>query len=487
MSLKIRTVFYTLGLSIFCLSLIFLPHFHSHAQTPPFDLMGWGWFGNPIDDGTGYSTIGFVSLNCANDSLSCADGDYKAYVNTSNKVKGYAWIGISDQAAVAGGKGLGFLKFDPSASAPDGTKTGVEYDPNTGKLSGWGRIMNISRDVGFSSEEGWVKFRDDLHATEQWGVEVDEDDDGNYYLRGLAWSAGDTISLGFINFGLETWEDVTGTPWLKTEEGDIYVNGNMNAAVDADAEYGQQNAAYYILADGSITNYTSEAGVDWVNGNLDLDYSYPDETELYENVMGKIDVDGLIDADPITNLNKYGYVVDTTTIAGYTWSGDQTLYNEIYYVDGDLTIDNNLRFTNGLSGEDGSGLIVVDGDLNIDYDIIYQDATALSEVYNLATVAWIVKGDINIDSSVRTLVGNYFVLGSTGIVNTGSGTYPLEISGLLFARQFNFEREYTGTQPMPDAAAPAENIIYDGRIIANTPPGLGDFAELLPQFQQVIP
>jgi len=42
------------------------------------------------------------------------------------------------------------------------------------------------------------------------------------------------------------------------------------------------------------------------------------------------------------------------------------------------------------------------------------------------------------------------------------------------ARRFNFERQYL------DQLEGSELIIYDGRLLANTPPGLGDFAQALP-------
>ena len=57
----------------------------------------------------------------------------------------------------------------------------------------------------------------------------------------------------------------------------------------------------------------------------------------------------------------------------------------------------------------------------------------------------------------------------------------LDVSGLMAARGYYFDREYV------KGLEPAEKIIYDGRVIVNTPPGLGDFSKLLPVYQQVIP
>ncbi|MDD5040104.1 MAG: hypothetical protein PHY34_03055 [Patescibacteria group bacterium] len=58
---------------------------------------------------------------------------------------------------------------------------------------------------------------------------------------------------------------------------------------------------------------------------------------------------------------------------------------------------------------------------------------------------------------------------------------PLKVSGLLVAKGFNFDRTY-----LKDLAA-AEQIVYDGRVLANTPPGLSDFSKALPVYQRVVP
>ncbi|MFH0804907.1 MAG: hypothetical protein V1916_01790, partial [Patescibacteria group bacterium] len=58
---------------------------------------------------------------------------------------------------------------------------------------------------------------------------------------------------------------------------------------------------------------------------------------------------------------------------------------------------------------------------------------------------------------------------------------PLQVNGLLVARGYNFDRKYTRS------LAPAEQIIYDGRVVANTPPGLSDFIAALPSLQRVNP
>ncbi len=56
----------------------------------------------------------------------------------------------------------------------------------------------------------------------------------------------------------------------------------------------------------------------------------------------------------------------------------------------------------------------------------------------------------------------------------------LSVSGMLIAETYNFAREYKrGNEP-------SEKVSYDGRVIANTPPGLEDFSQSLPQYNRVI-
>ncbi len=58
---------------------------------------------------------------------------------------------------------------------------------------------------------------------------------------------------------------------------------------------------------------------------------------------------------------------------------------------------------------------------------------------------------------------------------------PLHVSGLFIASGYNFDRKYTLN------LEGAEQIMYDGRVVANTPPGLADFTKALPIYQRVTP
>ncbi len=59
---------------------------------------------------------------------------------------------------------------------------------------------------------------------------------------------------------------------------------------------------------------------------------------------------------------------------------------------------------------------------------------------------------------------------------------PLSVSGLFVAGTgYNFDRKYMKNLD------PAEQILYDGRVVANTPPGLVDFIQALPVYHRVTP
>jgi hypothetical protein len=58
---------------------------------------------------------------------------------------------------------------------------------------------------------------------------------------------------------------------------------------------------------------------------------------------------------------------------------------------------------------------------------------------------------------------------------------PLKVNGLFVAKGYNFDRKYLRN------LAAAEQIVYDGRVVANTPPGLSDFIKALPVYQRVTP
>jgi len=53
---------------------------------------------------------------------------------------------------------------------------------------------------------------------------------------------------------------------------------------------------------------------------------------------------------------------------------------------------------------------------------------------------------------------------------------PLTVSGLMVARQFHFSRSYKSIEQG------SEVVVYDGRAVANPPPGFEDVTKTMPAF-----
>jgi len=81
---------------------------------------------------------------------------------------------------------------------------------------------------------------------------------------------------------------------------------------------------------------------------------------------------------------------------------------------------------------------------------------------------------------VVEIAGAYYAEGviNTCLVGGDCSANQLTVKGLLVAGQFLFNRQFTD-----EYDSPAEEIIYDGRILANTPPGMYDLVKGLPLWQ----
>jgi hypothetical protein len=86
-------------------------------------------------------------------------------------------------------------------------------------------------------------------------------------------------------------------------------------------------------------------------------------------------------------------------------------------------------------------------------------------------------GNVTIEPGVRNISANIFAEGKITVRSTGivENDVPLTINGVTVAKQYDLRRLYPGS---PTQAA--EKFVYDGRIIANTPPGMSDIVKSLP-------
>ncbi len=426
------------------------------------DVYGWLWSYN----------YGWTSLNCDNiyygTTIKYCPPDYGWKMNANYTMEGWAW----DSA-------LGWLCLGSTCSPYGDPQEGVEptavYSRATGQLSGWGKYLVFG-------ESGWLKLRDG-----SWCPNPEQDDScvhvnlSNRAVEGWAWAGG-------IENGAEQgpgWVQFLGrlnVPWLETQYGSIYGRANVGSTDTVAAPSGQYNASYCILATGSIINLTSQNQECSVSSYRDLDF--PKVNKKYKTISG------IIDFETILNGEEENYI--TSDIDA---SLPQVLGGQVHYFSGqaDYFIDQPMTFYNARSlNSSGAGTVVINGNLHINSNLYYENSRVSSQIENLASVAWIVKGDVIVDPSVASLVGSFIVLGQQGIncptancghFKTGSDLAdPLQlvVKGLIMAKQFTFERSYK-----KDAAA-AEKIIYDGRVLVNTPPGLTDVAKGLPIWREAF-
>lgn len=490
----------------------------------PYQATGWGWIGNSLDGANG---VGLISFSCENltgvlSYTDCGDGtagtryDYGVQLELGGcgaacDVSGIAWLGTyssSDGTFYP----TGIIDFDPAisgvaTSAPailgddantpnENENAAAHWNEETGELYGWARFRSLqdyeTNVLGSTRDNwGWIRLRGTTTSTtsSEYGVRFDIATEA---FSGWAWNdngtdaAGTEIDgsgFGWLKFDLNQSGATVTDAWFKTSQGDFYSQGGVNASIDA-VTYGDYGATYLIMSAGDATtlvNFQPNTSLGATVTNTNLGAVPTDNgSNVFRGDLGSIYVNELILEAQEDGNGQTGNCDDT-------WLDGETnpLGGEVFYCSGDLTIDHNLTFYNASGSGIGSGTIVVGGDLYINDNMNYFNATIDQHINNLASVAFIVLGRLEIDPSVTQLVGTYIVLGDSHTLPsdpydfaTGDGTLPLELAGLVLARSFNFQRTNIGSAVEPE---PAEHIYYDGRVIANSPPGLEDFTSTFPQ------
>lgn len=192
----------------------------------------------------------------------------------------------------------------------------------------------------------------------------------------------------------------------------------------------------------------------------------------------------------VTGLKRgvYGTVVQP---ANWTAVPDM-LGGRVYYFPNGLTVADVRQFRNGVLNQNGAGTILVEGTLRITGTSSYDSASVVSNMRNLAAVGWIVvdKRDANgvVTAPARIeladtseVAGNFYSEGTISTVSTAPTPPGLQVAGFMIARQFEFAR------PAMADLSPSERILYDGRAVANPPPGMANIAKALPSFSIVAP
>jgi hypothetical protein len=212
-------------------------------------------------------------------------------------------------------------------------------------------------------------------------------------------------------------------PWIKVRGGGIV---RSNSYIDMVSESNEENTDGLIEVGGtSIDFFTSTENwrVTQHPGPSHLNYQ-----DLYDMSSGtKTDVTGadLIDATGLYETTT-DYEIDNQALPN---SFNTTDFDQILYVDGNLTISTNIDIT-----DNSTFLVVVSGDVFID------------EAVDELDVAIITDG----------------ILHTAYDLEEGKTTKTLNMYGIYVAEQISFERTLQGTQ---NNDTPSENIIFEPKYV----------------------
>ncbi|MDQ5938510.1 MAG: hypothetical protein QG642_200 [Patescibacteria group bacterium] len=351
----------------------------------------------------------------------------------------------------------------------------------------------------------------------------------NGALCGWGYNAyqGATGRDGFGWFNFSPRISTSTKPYFSVEQGNIYSKGRITTLYQPPIN--KYNASYLIEAGGAIRNFVSGASkstsTSAFKGELPnrpiIDFLSLSAGQ-YKNALGKLDYTGLITVvDTSTNKNKYGSIIHNLTQANFEADVD-TIFNtpfnnNVFYVERDNnatyvqiqdTVADLMVRAGNINSPSGAGIIIVNGSLKIEKNITYDSVTSVTNLRQIPSLVWIVKGDVEIAHNVSELAGTFIVLGRDGQQNcytlnpndrapqhcgqflsvhydTSQNNYPnlsnagfLKIKGNVLARKFVLVR----TAVDPISGTPAEQFINDGRLQTNPPLGLKDMSRVIPRF-----
>ncbi|HLD28576.1 MAG TPA: hypothetical protein VJB67_03090 [Patescibacteria group bacterium] len=380
---------------------------------------------------------------------------------------------------------------DPVAGGSGVFCTGVRdsFEPNGSCANCW---SNCER-TPTTGDNYIIQCGTRPNSCEIYGANVDLSTSG---LIGWGWNGAKdsgsnlVIGAGWVHFS--SANSYIQKPWLETQYGVIFTPNDVRQKTRV-----QGNNATYCIFATDILNVTSSDCDQQFISDININFPSSNASQIYRNALGKINYSGLI-TDIGGGRNQYGNEIEA--INNLNQINGKVLDGKVYFRNGDLTVDSDFDFVNASTAKKGNGLIVINGNLMINKNIGYNGGSLPDSLDQLASVGWIIKGDVIIDPSVKNIVGAFVVLGKDGAIcqyeddescndtrdypkynKTGYGiifTSESDLSftalGLMVAKAFDFRRTYS------DIVQGSERIIYDGRLIANPPPGMEGFSEGLP-------
>jgi phosphoribosyl-AMP cyclohydrolase len=472
---------------------------------------GWAWSKN----------IGWLSLNCYNEGLlnQCVSADYGLdYDKNSGELSGWSWSEYGGWVCF----GSACLSV-PLNLSPDALKPWAKID-SEGLLSGWANWVSLGgngwvRLQGMEKSLAGKKFacrncaslkgtvgdscgicfvnpfnegsseicKNCLNCTNgicescktcfSYGTAIDF---SNNTMLGWAWNNDkNDVGFGWLKFHPTQTKTLAFAPYLETVGGDIYAQKGIGSLYQGTAPDKKYNATYLVQSNGDIVHFSSQCetdvncvGTGWMTEEAG-EFGVPKKENNYYNKMGGLDLKGIL-------AGQYGGI----EFIKNDWDIDNMLGGKVYYYNGDLNLVNR-DFLNGMSDISGAGTLIVKGNLRINGNLAYQNS-AVTKLKNLASLGVVVLkkedgtgGNIYIDPLVTSVVGSYLAENMiyTGTINGGIDS-ALQIDGLLIATGFKFERNVFNLE----TKAAAERVIYDGRVLTNTPPGFTDMGKALPRF-----
>ncbi|MBP9864519.1 hypothetical protein KBC54_03670 [Patescibacteria group bacterium] len=247
--------------------------------------------------------------------------------------------------------------------------------------------------------------------------------------------------------------------WIQAKFGDVYAKAGISA------QGTKSSGTYCLSSTGQISGISSGSKC---TETAAPSLSLPSSETKYQGTLGALDIPGIISG-------RYGKVDKNGIIPA-------SLGGKVYHVKGNYTL-NPIIFQNGsIETERGNGLLFVDGgDLTISGNLSYASPNLSRYLRNLASFGVIVTKDSNgnggnilIQPGVTSIVGAYFAEGMIDTGTLGANDQPLQILGLMAAHQFKLERKSL------DPLKASETVIFDGRAVANPPPGMQSVSQSLP-------